>query len=174
MVGNNFPQSAASEPGGSLKRNLSPFSYLNPIPSSWSSISPTSFKGSSQAIHPREFLHYLQSHLLREQAAWGHGPWGPVWPFLTGPVHFISNLKLPSGKQGLSSEPDPALLEDNLVTRQLLLGEAPSRTHSPASPIHAQRAFQEGDSVQTLSLFSLFVLVPSTDWHWEATLMADP
>lgn len=72
-------------------------------PPSGLSISPTSSRTSSWTIWPSEIPLSSavrqdplsarpppQGRLLPEE----QGPWGPVWPFLTGPARFISNLKL--------------------------------------------------------------------------------
>lgn len=87
-------------------------------------------------------------------------------PLLTGPAHFISNLKrkFPTCKTKAQQRLDPALLEGSLATTHHLLDEALALLQGPCS--HTDHAYKE-NSVQTLSLFCLFVLVPFVGWHWK-------
>lgn len=63
-------------------------------------------------------------------------------PLLTGPAHFISNLKLkfPTCKTKAQQQLDPALLEGSLATTHRLLDEALARLQGPRS--HTDHAYK--------------------------------
>lgn len=85
-------------------------------------------------------------------------------PLLTGPAHFISDLKLkfPTCKTKAQQRLDPALLESSSATTHRLLDEALALLQGP---IHTQIMPLRGILFKPfLSIFP-FVLVPFVGWH---------